>query len=135
MSKIPPYFFNSEQVRQNALRCMMSLPIGEDWVAEFRKNTRNDEHSKKFHAMCADVSMQLTYVGKKISPAAWKVLFISGHAIATGEGAEIVPGLEGEFCNIRESSAKMSIKRFASLIEYVTAYCAENGVVFSDPIE
>ena len=46
--------------------------------------------------------------------------------------ADVVPGLEGEFVNIRESSAKMSVSRMASLIEYVTAYGVANGVKFND---
>ena len=46
--------------------------------------------------------------------------------------ADVVPGLEGEFVNIRESSAQMSISRMASLIEYVTAYGVANGVKFND---
>jgi hypothetical protein len=83
--------------------------------------------------MCGDVSKQLQYMNRWLSKDQWKVLFISGHAIATGQGADIVPGLEGEFTNIRESSAQMGIKRMASLIEYVSAYGAGNGVIWSEP--
>ena len=60
------------------------------------------------------------------------MLFVSGHAIATGIGADVVPGLEGEFVNIRESTASMSKKRGSSLIEYVLAWCAENEVAIND---
>jgi hypothetical protein len=56
---------------------------------------------------------------------------VSGHAVATKEEAEIVPGLEGEFINIRESTALMSIKRGSSLIEYTLAWCATNNVRLS----
>jgi hypothetical protein len=83
--------------------------------------------------MCGDVSKQLQYMNRWLTKDQWKVLFISGHAIATGQGADIVPGLEGEFTNIRESSAQMSIKRMASLIEYVSAYGADHEVQWSEP--
>ncbi|EOS93751.1 hypothetical protein ETR_17297 [Erwinia tracheiphila PSU-1] len=43
-------------------------------------------------------------------------------------GAEVVPGLEGEFCNIRESTANMGIRRMTNLIEYSTAWAVGNGV-------
>ena len=69
---------------------------------------------------------------RKLSMEQWKVLFISGHAIATNQKADVVPGLEGEFVNIRESSAKMSVSRMASLIEYVTSWGVQNGVKFND---
>jgi hypothetical protein len=49
------------------------------------------------------------------------------------EGADIIPGLEGEMVNIRESTALMSRARSASLIEYALAYCASNGVELSEP--
>jgi hypothetical protein len=55
-------------------------------------------------------------------------LLVSGHATATKEGSEILPGLEGEFVNIRESTALMSKKRGASLIEYTLAYAAMNQI-------
>ena len=71
-------------------------------------------------------------MGRKLTMEQWKVLFISGHAIATNQKADVVPGLEGEFVNIRESSAQMSVSRMASLIEYVTAYGVAHGVKFND---
>ena len=37
-----------------------------------------------------------------------------------------VPGLEGEFINIRESTAAMSKARGASLIEYAQAFAAQH---------
>ncbi|MDD2156778.1 recombination protein NinB, partial [Glaesserella parasuis] len=41
-------------------------------------------------------------------------------------------GLEGELVNIRESTAQMSVKRMASLIEYATSWGVSNGVHFND---
>jgi hypothetical protein len=38
----------------------------------------------------------------------------------------MVPGLEGEFVNLRESTAQMGIKRMISLIEYSQAYLDAN---------
>lgn len=45
----------------------------------------------------------------------------------------MVPGIEGEFVNIRERSSTMTVKRMASLIEYVSAYCAENDIKLREP--
>lgn len=86
----------------------------------------------KFHAMCGDVARHAKYLNRKLSGAQWKVLFISAHQIETGEGADMVPGLTGEFVNLRESSAGMSIARMASLIEYVACWGAENNVTFKE---
>ena len=60
------------------------------------------------------------------------MLFCSGHAVATKCGAELIPGLEGEFLNVRESTAKMGRARMASLLEYVICWCANNNVELRD---
>ena len=72
-------------------------------------------------------------MGKPRSMLQWKVIMVSAHAIATGEPNEMVIGIEGEVVNLRESTAAMSKKRFASLVDYVIAWGAMNGIVFSEP--
>ena len=128
------FFLRNKQVRSNCLAFIQQLPTDDKKpaVVNVRPMTRNLEQNAKFHAMCQDVANQLEFMGRKLSMEQWKVLFISGHAVATNRKSDIVPGLEGEFVNIRESSAKMSVSRMASLIEYVSAYGTEHGVHFND---
>lgn len=117
----------NQQQRNIAIEAIRNAPDGS--FVEVKPSTRSIEQNAKFHALCADVSRQSSWLGKKLSPEQWKVLFISGHAIASGLKAELVPGIEGEFVNIRESSARMSVSRMTSLIEYVIAWCSENDVL------
>ena len=96
---------------------------------EVKKATRSTEQNAKFHALCDDVAKSgAKWAGKTRTAAEWKVLFVSGHGVATKEGSDIVPGLESEFVNLRESTARMSVARSSSLIEYVIAWCALNDV-------
>lgn len=111
--------------------CLASENEGKEVV--IKDVTRNAEQNAKFHAMVDDVSRQCMWLGKKWSAPQWKVLLISGHAVATKQGAEMIPGLEGEFVNVREESSRMSIKRAASLITYVQAWGDNEGVSWSDP--
>ena len=105
---------------------------GKRLVLEVRPETRSDRQNRLLHALFADVAAQALWMGQKRTPAEWKVLFVSGHSVATKQGAELVPGLEGEFLNLRESTARMGKARMASLLEYVMAWCAENGVELRD---
>ena len=90
---------------------------------------RTLDQNAKFHALTTDISKSgHQWLGKARDAAAWKVLLVSGHAVATKEGSEIVPGLEGEFVNLRESTAAMSKKRGSSLIEYTVAFMAMNEI-------
>ena len=95
----------------------------------FETEKRTLSQNGKFHAICGDVEKSgFSYLGKARSAQQWKVLFVSGHAIATGESVEMVPGLEGEYVNLRESTAAMLKERKSSLIEYTLAWCAMNDV-------
>ena len=99
------------------------------WLLTIKPEARTSEQNAKFHALCSDLAKsQLPWAGKPRTAAQWKVLLVSGHAVATKESADVVPGIEGEFINLRESTALMSIKRGSSLIEYSLAFCAMNGV-------
>lgn len=115
--------------RQMASRACIQAPEG--YVVEIRPKTRSLDQNARLHAMFTDISKQALFHSRYLSPEEWKVIFISGHAVATGIGTEVVPGLEGEFVNIRESSAKMSVSRMNSLIEYIQAWADENGVRFT----
>jgi hypothetical protein len=110
-------------------QCKPHLIAGRKLEVRVVPETRTGEQNAKFHALCSDLSKSgLPWAGKPRDAAAWKVLLVSGHAMATKEGAEIVPGLEAEFVNLRESTALMSKARGTSLIEYSLAFCAEHGV-------
>ncbi|ELO3145964.1 recombination protein NinB [Escherichia coli] len=124
------YHLINESVRANALNAVKSAP--DKFIIDIRKPTRKLSQNAKFHAMLADIARQVQWCGKWLKPEQWKVLLISGHAVATKQEADVLPGLEGEYVNIRESSAQMSVKRMASLIEYTTAWAIGQGVRFTD---
>lgn len=91
--------------------------------------TRSLDQNAKFHALCHDLAQSgLTWAGKPRSLEQWKAILVSGHAVATGQGGEVIPGIEGEFVAIRESTAQMTKARSSSLIEYSLAFCAQNGI-------
>lgn len=98
-----------------------------------REDTRTLDQNAKFHALCDDIeTSKFQWMGKPRTAKQWKVLLVSGHAVATEEEADVMPGLEGEFVNLRESTALMSIRRSASLIEYTLAFMARNEIPILD---
>lgn len=124
---------HSEEDRQKLLRYIAQMPLDQMKLVTIGDVTRSELQSRKLHAICGDVAKQVQWMGRWRDQDQWKVLLISGHATATKIGAELVPGLEGEIVNIRESSANMTVKRMASLLEYTNAWCAENEVKLSAP--
>jgi hypothetical protein len=119
------------QARQRALEAICAAQHGQ--VVTLADPTRNSDQNAKFHAMCSDIARSgMEWAGKRRSLVQWKVLLVSGHAMATKEGAEMVPGIEGEYVNLRESTALMSVKRSSSLIEYTLAFCAVHEIELSE---
>jgi hypothetical protein len=122
-----------DNARQAAIKAIYAAPEG--WEVVVKPATRNGDQNARFHAMVGDIARSgIEWAGKRRSADQWKVLLVSAHAVATKEGGEIIPGLEGEFVNIRESTALMSKGRAASLIDYVSAFGDSRGVVWSEPI-
>lgn len=116
--------------RRLAVEAVQQAPEG--YCVTISEPTRSLEQNAKFHALCSDIARAKTqWAGKPRNAVQWKVLLVSGHAIATKEGSEMVPGIEGEFVNLRESTAAMSKARGSSLIEYSLAFCAMNDVKIS----
>ena len=114
--------------RQNALEAVRNAPDG--MVITIAPKTRSSEQNALLHKLLSEIAKRCEFGGKKRTAEQWKLIMVSGHSIATGRSAEVVPGIEGEFLNLRESTASMSVSRLSSLVEYVQAWSAENGVEF-----
>lgn len=119
-----------DEARQNAIQFIAAAPRG--MCVKVTEATRSLEQNAKMHAMFGELEAKARYLGRKLSLNQWKTLMISGHAVAVGIGADVIPGIEGEFVNVRESSAQMTVARMTSLIEYVHAWAAENNVQFKN---
>jgi hypothetical protein len=128
------FVMSHDLARVRAVEAVRNAPAG--FTVTIAEPRRNVDQNAKFHAICTDLGKSgLEWAGKPRTADQWKVLLVSGHATATNEGAEMVPGIEGEFVNVRESTALMSVRRSSSLIEYAVAFCAMHGVRLSEPAE
>ena len=117
----------NQDVRRRCGEAIKAAPDGQ--VVTISETTRSLDLNAMLHAMWLDIERSgVKWMGKERTAAQWKVLMVSGHAVATGVGVEMIAGLEGEVCNVREETSKMSNKRASSLAEYTIAWCAQNGV-------
>ncbi len=123
----------NDKVRRNAVNAV--IRAAEGCSVTIGPVSRSGGQNAFFHAICTDLARsQMTWAGKRRCAEEWKVLLVSGHTKATEGEVEFVPGLEGEFVNIRESTARMSVKRAASLITYALAFCDTNNVHLTETI-
>lgn len=113
----------SMEVRNRAKQAIDSAPDG--YACTVGESNRSLDQNAKFHAICTELHKTgIKWAGRERNADEWKVLLVSGHAVATKQPAEIVPGIEGEFVNLRESTASMGKARSSSLIEYSQAFLA-----------
>jgi hypothetical protein len=133
MTQRQRFILINDRVRANALAAVQAAEEGS--AISIGPKTRSGDQNAKFHAICTDIAhSQMTWAGKRRDAEAWKVLLVSGHTVATAGDVEIIPGLENEFVNIRESTARMSVGRAASLITYAIAFCDTNGIHLTETI-
>lgn len=102
------------------------LMAGHRMVIEVKPETRSLEQNARLWAMLTDISQQVDWYGKKLSPEDWKHVFS-----ASIRRLDVVPNLDGTgFVALGLSTSKMTRKEMAELQELMEAFGAEKGVKF-----
>ena len=120
------YFILSHAAaRQNAIKAVSEAADG--MVVEIKEPTRNTSQNAKLWAMLSEVSQQVDWYGRKLTPENWKHVFT-----ASLSKQDVVPGIDGGFVVLGKATSSMSKREFAELIELIYAFGAERGVQFSE---
>lgn len=126
MAEHRSFILAHQQARRGCAEFAMQAPEG--WHVTFRPPTRSLIQNARLWAMLADVSRQVVWYGKKLSPESWKCVFS-----ASLKKQDVVPGLNGDFVVLGQSTSRMSIREMSDLMELIAAFGAERGVTFSEP--
>lgn len=117
---------NSKADREQAIRWAGGVPAGTR--IDFKAPRRTTDQNSKLWAMLTDISQQVEWYGRKLSPTDWKCVMTSGL-----KKALVVPDLEGTgFVMLGLHTSDMSVAEMANLIELMMAFGAEHNVVWSD---
>lgn len=118
----------NDQVRARAHRWIDTAKPGTR--IEFRGPQRTLEQNDRMWAMLTDVARQHEHAGRRYDPDSWKVLFLT----ALGNELRFAPSLDGKgFVPLGTSSSRLTKAEMTDLIEFMFAWGAENGIVWSDP--
>ena len=96
------------------------------WVLTIRPETRSLQQNARLWAMLTDISQQVDWYGRKLSPENWKHVFS-----AALKKQDVVPGLDGGFVVLGLSTSKMTVGEMADLQTLMEAFGAEKGVRFT----
>jgi len=103
-----------------------ALMAGHRMVLEIKPSTRSLEQNARLWAMLTDISKQVDWYGRKLSPDDWKHVFS-----AALKKQDVVPGLDGGFVVLGLSTSKMTKAEMCDLQTLMEAFGAEKGVRFS----
>ncbi len=119
---------SSPSERLRAARWVEKLPPGTR--IDFKEPKRSIPQNDRMWAMLTDIAAQLPWHGIKLAADDWKLLFLD----ALKREVRMVPNIDGNgFVSLGRSSSDLSKDEFSDLLEIISAFGANHGVVFHDP--
>jgi len=120
----------SDQDRARARTYINSAPVGTR--VEIKAAKRTLPQNDLMWAMLTDIAAQKDHHGRKYTPDQWKVIFLQ----AIGREVSFIPSLDGStFIPWGQSSSDLSRDEMGNLIDFMDAWCAQNGVILHGPHE
>jgi hypothetical protein len=110
--------------RERAMRTIAAAPPGS--IVEVRAPRRTLEQNSLLWSLLSQISVAKPQ-GRMHTPEVWKCLFMH----AAGHAVQFEPGLDGSPFPIGFRSSKLTKSQFATLIDFILAYAAEQGINLS----
>lgn len=108
------------------LQLKSMLMAGNRMVVEVKPETRSTEQNARLWAMLTDISEQVDWYGRRLSPEDWKHVFT-----ASLRQLDVVPNLNGTgFVALGQSTSRMTKAEMSDLQTLMEAFGAEKGVQF-----
>ena len=118
---------DSRYRRDQAHRLVDAAPVGA--VLTIAPPKRSTDQNARFWAMLSDIS-RAKPDGRMHTPETWKALFL--HAM--GHASRFEMGLNGEPFPVGFRSSQLSKAQMSDLMEFMSAWAAEKGIVFSNEV-
>jgi hypothetical protein len=90
--------------------------------------TRSTAQNSLMWAALTDVSEQVVWHGRRLTAEEWKHVFS-----ASLKRQDVVPGLDGGFVVLGQSTSQMTKREMTDLIDLIHAFGAQHGVTFHEP--
>ena len=96
-------------------------------VLTLTEETRSTEQNAKMWATLGEIANQVDWYGQKLTAEEWKWVLS-----ASLKKQRAVPGVDGGFVVLGQSTSKMTIAEMSEMIELAVAFGAQQGVKFND---
>jgi hypothetical protein len=123
------FILSHQMARARAVEAVKTAPEG--YAVTVAEPTRSMEQNARLWASLTDVSQQVEWHGKRLTPEDWKHVFS-----ASLKKLQVVPNLDGTgFVALGMSTSRMTRRELSDLLELIYAFGAERGVRFMDEME
>lgn len=113
------------EARTRASHAVLNAPEG--FVVRISPPTRSMDQNAALWAMLNEVSAQVVWHGRKLDSESWKHIFSSSL-----KRQDVVPNLDGTgFVVLGQSTSNMTKHEMSELLEFISAFSVQHGVVFS----
>ena len=110
-------------IRDMAARGLAAGPV----VVKLGRQKRSEEQSRKFWATMGDLAAQVDWYGQKLTKEEWRTVLTAGL-----RKQKAVPGLEGGFVVLGESTARMTKGEMTELIDLAVTFGESKGVTWHE---
>jgi hypothetical protein len=109
------------------------LMAGQRLTLDLKPAAKNRQTEEKYHAIIGEIAAQAIHLGSKWDDESWKRLLLDKFAKETGRArGRVIPSLDGDgVVEVGLLSRKFSQADGSEFIEWLQAWCVENGVELS----
>lgn len=122
---------NRQQAHQAVLQAYETikeqLQAGKRLVLTLTEETRSNEQNRLMWATLGEIANQVNWYGQKLTAEEWKWVLS-----ASLKKQKAVPGIDGGFVVLGQSTSKMTIAEMSEMIELAVAFGAQQGVIFKE---
>ena len=122
------YILAHHEARRRAMQAVADAPDG--FGVTVAEPTRSLEQNARLWALLHEISEQVNWYGKKLTPEDWKHVFT-----ASMRKLEVVPNIDGTgFVALGLSTSRMTRSELGDLMTLIEAFGAERGVQFREAV-
>ena len=115
-------------------KVLEAINTGKELDLEIVDAVRSDDQNRLYHSIIADIAHHATHLGAKWDEESWKRFLIDQFATETGlRSGKVVPSLDGNrIVQLGIQSRKFTKDQASQFVEWLYAWCAENGIELDD---
>lgn len=110
-----------------------ALATGKKLTLEVKDASKSREQEEKYHAIIGDIAKQAQHMGAKWDAETWKRLLCDKFVREIGLSSQIMANLDGNgLVQLGFQTRKFTKEQASEFVEFLLAWCADNGIELNE---